>query len=73
MPQAMLEVSVHFEDGAKKYGERNWEKGLPVDCFLNSAIRHYLKWVDGWNDEPHDRAIVWNLLCMWWTAENITD
>lgn len=73
MPQAMLEESVHYEDGARKYGERNWEKGLPVSSYLNSTIRHYLKWVDGWNDEPHDRAVIWNLLCMWWTVENITD
>lgn len=26
----ILEVSKHFEEGAKKYGDRNWEKGIPV-------------------------------------------
>lgn len=26
---AMLEVSKHYEDGCNKYGERNWEKGIP--------------------------------------------
>ena len=24
-----LEVAKHFEDGAKKYGENNWQKGIP--------------------------------------------
>lgn len=67
---AILEVSIHFEEGAKKYGERNWEKGLPVNCYIDSAIRHYLKWQRGDNDEPHDRAFVWNLLCCIWTIEN---
>lgn len=26
---ALLEVSKHYEDGCNKYGERNWEKGIP--------------------------------------------
>ena len=70
---AMLEVSKHFEQGCQKYGERNWEKGIPEHCYIDSAIRHYLKWRDGWADEPHDRAVLWNLMCLWWTHENITE
>jgi hypothetical protein len=70
---AMLEVSKHFEQGCQKYGERNWEKGIPEHCYIDSAIRHYLKWRDGWTDEPHDRAVLWNLMCLWWTHENITE
>ena len=72
LPHAMLELSKHFEQGAIKYGERNWEKGLPESCYIDSAIRHYLKWMDGQDDEPHDRAVIWNLICLWWTHENIT-
>lgn len=72
LPYAMLELSKHFEQGAVKYGERNWEKGLPESCYTDSAIRHYLKWLNGMDDEPHDRAVLWNLMCLWWTHENIT-
>ena len=61
-----LEVAKHFEAGAKKYGENNWQKGLPENCYLDSAIRHYLKYRRGDKDEPHDRAFVWNLLCCIW-------
>lgn len=67
---AMLEVSIHYEDGARKYAERNWEIGIPVHCFIDSAVRHYLKWRRGDGDEPHDRAVLWNLLGAWWTMEN---
>ncbi len=69
--EAMIEVSKHFEAGAKKYGERNWEKGLPEYCYMSSAIRHYLKWLKGMTDEPHDRAVIWNLMCLWWTHDNL--
>lgn len=66
-PTMLLEVSKHMEEGAKKYGERNWENGLPVDCYIDSAVRHYLKWRRGDSDEPHDRAFCWNVMCCIWT------
>ena len=65
-----LEVSIHFEEGAKKYGERNWQKGIPTHCYIDSAVRHYLKWLRGDKDEPHDRAFCWNILCCIWTCLN---
>lgn len=64
-----LEVAKHFEEGAKKYGENNWQKGIPVHCYIDSAIRHYLKWRRGDKDEPHDRAFVWNLMCCIWEVD----
>lgn len=63
----ILEVAKHFEEGAKKYGEYNWQKGIPVHCYIDSAVRHYSKWLRGDKDEPHDRAFVWNILCCIWT------
>ena len=66
---AVLEVSKHYEEGAKKYAERNWEKGIPCHCYIDSAVRHLLKWLDGWDDEPHDRAFLWNMFCLLWTVQ----
>ena len=65
-----LEVSKHFEDGCKKYGENNWQKGIPVKCYIDSAVRHYLKYLRGDTDEPHDRAFCWNIICAIWTCEH---
>ena len=65
-----LEVSVHFEEGAAKYGENNWQKGIPVRCYVNSAVRHFIKWIRGDTDERHDRAFCWNILCGIWTCKN---
>ena len=66
----ILEVSKQFEAGAQKYGENNWQKGIPTHCYIDSAVRHYLKWLRGDNDEPHGRAFVWNILCCIWTCEH---
>lgn len=67
---ALLEVSKQYEDGARKYNDRNWEKGIPVHCYIDSGVRHYLKFRRGDTDEPHDRAFVWNMLGAIWTHEN---
>ena len=36
----LLEVAKHFEEGAKKYGEIIWQKGIPSHCYIDSAERH---------------------------------
>lgn len=59
---AIMEVSKHCENGAKKYGPHNVDKGLPVSSFCDSAARHLAKYMDGWDDEPHLLAAAWNLL-----------
>jgi hypothetical protein len=64
---AILEVSIHYSEGAQKYTPRNWEKGIPLHCYIDSGVRHYLKWRRGDTDEPHDRAFLWNMLGAAWT------
>lgn len=59
---AIIEVSKHCENGAKKYGEHNVDKGIPVHSFIDSAFRHLAKHTDGQTDEPHLIAAAWNLL-----------
>ena len=59
---ALIEVSKHCENGAKKYGEHNVDKGLPTSSFMDSAVRHLAKHIDGWTDEPHLIAAAWNVL-----------
>ncbi len=70
----ILEASIHYEEGSKKYppaedGTPNWKLGIPVNCYLDSAIRHYLKYRRGDTDEPHDRAFVWNIMCCIWEVD----
>lgn len=61
--EAILELAIHFEEGAEKYGVDNW-RGLPEWTFLSSAVRHFLKFRCGMVDENHARAFMWNILCL---------
>lgn len=61
---ALFELAKHFEGGAVKYGDRNWEKGQPTARYMDSALRHALKHLLGLRDEPHLRAAMWNLCCL---------
>ena len=70
MPEFLLDLSMHYKQGAEKYGERNWEKGIPLHSYIDSGVRHFLKYIDGQTDERHDRAFVWNMLGAIWTMEH---
>lgn len=61
---ALTRLAQHFENGAKKYNDDNWRKGIPLNRYVDSALRHLLKFADGHRDEDHAIAAAWNLLCL---------
>jgi hypothetical protein len=66
---ALLRLSKLYEAGARKYADRNWEKGIPVSVMIDSGMRHLLKYLDGWTDEDHLTAAAWNILGAMWMEE----
>lgn len=58
----IIEVAKHCEEGAKKYGEGNVNKGIPQHSLIDSAFRHLAKYTVGMTDEDHLRAAAWNIL-----------
>lgn len=68
---AIKRLAQHFENGARKYGDRNWERGQPLSRYLDSALRHVFTYMDGARDEDHIIAAVWNLLAYVWTEEQV--
>jgi len=62
-PKAITRLAKHFENGAAKYGDRNWEKGINISCYVDSALRHLFTYLDGEYDEDHLAAAAWNCLC----------
>ena len=59
---AIMEVSKLCEKGALHYGAHNVDRGIPIHSFIDSAIRHTVKFWTHWEDEPHLTAACWNLL-----------
>ena len=58
----ILELSKHCEEGAKKYGEHNVDKGCPQHSLIDSVCRHLAKYQLGMDDENHLRAAAWNIM-----------
>jgi TPP-dependent pyruvate/acetoin dehydrogenase alpha subunit len=66
---ALRAVARRFEDGAEKYQERNWEKGIPLSRFIDSLYRHLWAYMEGDESEDHLGAIIWNAMCLAQTSE----
>jgi hypothetical protein len=69
----MLQLAQHFENGAKIYGERNCEKGIPKWSFIDSGMRHATQYLSGRTDENHFIAAIWNFWMLMWTIQKEND
>ncbi len=61
-PEALFALAKHFEQGAKKYEDRNWEKGQDLGTYCDSGLRHLASFMAGMVDEDHLVAACWNLV-----------
>ena len=74
LPMCVIKrLAKHYENGCLKYGERNWEKGIPAHSFADSAFRHLVNYLDGEKNEDHLIAAIWNLCGLAWTEEKRPD
>jgi hypothetical protein len=71
--RSLIRLAQHFEDGALKYGDDNWRKGIDLRCYVDSAMRHLGKHMIGMRDEPHLIAALWNLACYFETEEMVKE
>jgi hypothetical protein len=69
--EPLQRVAQLYERGAALYGARNWQKGIPLSSFLSSAARHLSQLTNGYSDEDHAAAVIWNMLGYMWTREGI--
>ncbi len=72
-PHALKRLAQHYENGAVKYGDRNWEKGQPVSRYLDSAIRHLYDYLAGDRSEDHLAAVAWNAMAAIETEKRVRD
>lgn len=60
--EAILRLSKHYENGAKKYERWNYRKGINLSSYIDSACRHLAKYQCGCDDEDHLAAAAFNVL-----------
>jgi len=72
-PYSLKRLAVHYENGAVKYGDANWQKGQPLGRYLDSAMRHMQNTLNGDTDEDHPAAAAWNMFAFMWTANEIEE
>jgi hypothetical protein len=68
---AVWALAHHTEKGCKKYGDRNWEKGIPIKNYMDSGMRHMVEAMLGLTDENHLAAALWNIACAYETKTRI--
>lgn len=62
-PIGMRRLAETMEEGRKKYGYFNWERGMPIGDILNHAIAHIYAYLEGKPTNEDDLAhAAWNLL-----------
>jgi hypothetical protein len=66
---ALDEVVKVYTLGARKYADRNWEKGISYMRIVAALLRHLFAWVRGEqydqdNGQPHLASVVWNGLAL---------
>jgi hypothetical protein len=70
-PLAIERLAKHYENGAAKYGDNNWLKGIPVKRFIESGKRHLNKYIMGNRSEDHLIAGAWNFIAAAHTEEEV--
>lgn len=61
---ALRRLALVMERGASKYGDHNWEKGMPLSRFMDSALRHLNQYLAGARDEDHLAQAAFNVFAM---------
>lgn len=71
-PLCERRLALVYEGGAVKYGDSNWQRGIPLSEYIDSAKRHIADFVQGNNPaEDHLMHAVFNLYGAAWTLDAI--
>jgi hypothetical protein len=68
---ALKAIAKVYTDGAAKYGDHNYQKGIPFMRVAASALRHYIAWMEGDTSERHLANATWNLMAILYYEDEI--
>jgi len=63
-PIGLRRLAAIYDEGAKKYGDNNWRKGLPFSDVLHHALNHLNLWQSGDRTEDHLAKVAWGMFAI---------
>lgn len=63
-PHGLDRLAATYAEGAAKYDDHNWRKGMPFSSTLNHAMRHLTLWNSGDTSEDHLAHAAWGLFAL---------
>lgn len=63
-PQPMRRLAETYAEGAMKYSDHNWLKGMPYSVTINHVLRHINLWLEGDSSEDHLAHAAWGLFAI---------
>lgn len=62
-----------YARGAAKYGEHNYQKGIPYRRVYASLFRHLIQWASGDRSEDHLAAVAWNAFALMYYEDKVRE
>ncbi len=70
-PFAMKRLAIVMEEGANHYADRNWENGINIGRYVDSALRHIVEYMLGDTSEDKLGHAMFNIMAIMHTQEMI--
>lgn len=70
-PDFLWALAEHYGKGARKYEDRNWQRGYNWSLSLDALERHLTLWKGGETHDPetdthHLVCVAWHAIALWW-------
>lgn len=72
-PAAISRLALRGTEGARKYSDYNFTKGIPLKTYVDSLSRHLIAYMEHDTSEDHLAAIMWNAMGLMYTEDRIAD
>jgi hypothetical protein len=72
-PYPLYRLAMHYTNGAEKYDDNNWTRGIPMSRSWESLERHVQAFKAGDHSEDHLAAIAWNAFALIWYGEKMPE
>lgn len=60
------DMAIVMKEGAEKFGDNNWQKGVPDGVTINHLLEHLFQWQEGDRGELHLAKVAVNAMFLDW-------